>query len=209
MKFKNYLKEQNNDGWGISFIDIDETVFKTFATIHVIKNGKVISKLNNQEFNSYQLKDGESYDFGEFESAELFNKTSIPIKQTASRIKKMISRIKETGSKSKIIFLTARSDFDDKKTFLKTFEQHGISMDTSHVYVERAGNLNTGTTEGNKKVVMLKYLRQGIYRRARLIDDYKPNLRALLEIRDNLPKDIENKVRKIYNLSDDEVAIKF
>jgi len=185
------------------------TVFNTFAKIKVIKNGKVISKLDNQEFNSYTLKDGESFDFGEFKSAELFNKTSIPIPNSINRIKKMLSRIRETGSKSKIIFLTARSDFDDKNTFLKTFEQHGISMDKSHVYVERSGNMKTGTVEGKKKAIMLKYLREGIYRRARLIDDYKPNLKALLEIRDHLPKEIEDKERKTYNLSEDEVPIRF
>jgi hypothetical protein len=209
VKFKQYLQEQSEAGWGITWVDVDETVFNTFAEIKVVKNGKVISKLNNQEFNSYTLKDDESFDFGEFRDAELFNKTSLPIPQTINRIKKMLSRIRETGSKSKIIFLTARSDFDDKKTFLKTFEQHGISMDTKHVYVERTGNLKTGTVESKKKVVMLKYLKEGIYRRARLIDDHKPNLKALLEIRDHLPKDIEDKVRKIYNLSEDEVPIKF
>lgn len=209
MKFKQYLQEKTDDGWGITFIDIDETVFKTFAKIRVIKDGKEVHQLDNQEFNSYTLKDGESYDFGDFRSAELFNKTSIPIKQTVSRIKKMLSRIRETGSKSKIIFLTARADFDDKNTFLKTFEQHGISMDTNHVYVERSGNMKTGTVESRKKAIMLRYLKEGIYRRARLIDDYKPNLKALLEIRDNLPKNIEDKVRKTYNLSDGEEAIKF
>ena len=207
--FNEYLQEKTSEGWGITFIDIDETVFKTFAKIKVIKDGKEILKLDNQEFNSYKLKDGESYDFGEFRSAELFNKTSIPIPQSVKRIKKMLSRIRETGSKSKIIFLTARSDFDDKVTFLKTFEEHGISMDIKHVYVERAGNMKTGTIESKKKAIMLKYLKEGIYRRARLIDDYKPNLKALLEIRDNLSKNVEDKVRKTYNLSDDEEAIKF
>jgi len=207
--FNDYLNEQDKKGWGISFIDVDETVFRTFAEIKVIKGGKEIHSLNNQEFNSYKLKDGEDFDFGEFRSAEKFNKTSVPIPQTIKRIKKMLSRIRETGSRSKIIFLTARADFDDKKTFLATFEKNGISMDKSNVYVERSGNIATGTTEGKKKIIMLKYLKEGIYRRARLLDDFKPNLKALLSIRDNLPKSIEDKVRKIYGLDDSEESIKF
>jgi hypothetical protein len=43
-------------GKGITFIDIDETIFRTFAMINVLdkETGKVIKKLNNQEFNTYK-----------------------------------------------------------------------------------------------------------------------------------------------------------
>jgi len=207
--FSDYLTEDKNKGWGITFIDIDETVFNTFAKIHVIKNGKLVKKLDNQEFNSYVLKGNEEYDFGEFRSAEIFKKTSIPIPKTINRIKKMLSRIRETGSKSRIVFLTARADFDDKKSFLKLFEDHGISMDKKNVYVERAGNIKTGTIPEKKKKIMLGYIKSGIYRRVRLVDDHKPNLKALLDIRDNISDDIKNKVKKKYNLNDDEIPIKF
>lgn len=209
MKFKDYLNEESKKGFGVTFVDLDETVFNTFAKIHVLKDGKVVKKLDNQEFNSYMLKDGESYDFREFRSAEIFNKTSIPIKKSVKRIKKMISRIKETGSKSKIIFLTARADFDNKEKFLDTFKEYGIDMNKHHVYVERAGNLSTGTVDARKKQIMMEYLKTGLYRRVRLIDDHKPNLKALIDIKNNLPSWIEDKVRKIYNLSENEEAIKF
>ena len=175
--FKQYINEVDKKGWGITWIDIDETVFRTFAEIKVTKGGKEIHSLNNQEFNSYKLKDGEEFDFGEFRSAEKFNKTSVPIPQTIKRIKKMLSRIKETGSKSKIIFLTARADFDDKKTFLATFEKNGISMDKANVYVERSGNIKEGTTEGKKKVIMLKYLKEVIYIIEILFDYLKTNIK--------------------------------
>jgi len=208
-KFNDYIFEQDQKGWGLTAIDVDETVFRTFAEIYVMKDGKITEKLNNMEFNAYKLKEGETFDFREFRSAKKFNDTSIPIPQTVKRIKKMLKRIKETGSKSKIIFLTARADFDDKKTFLKTFEDNGIDMDKSNVYVERSGNLKTGSTEARKKKILLDYLKTGLYRRVRLLDDFKPNLKALLEIRDNLPQDIEDKVRKTYKLSDNETAIKF
>ena len=81
MRFDNYLTEfaREHYGAGITFIDIDETVFRTFAKILVKKGGKVVRELDNQEFNSYELKEGESYDFHQFKDAELFAKTSIPI----------------------------------------------------------------------------------------------------------------------------------
>jgi hypothetical protein len=70
MKFNSFLNELASQyGKGITFIDIDETIFNTFAKIYVIKDGKVIKKLSNQEFNTYDLQDRESFDFREFRDA--------------------------------------------------------------------------------------------------------------------------------------------
>lgn len=206
MRLETYLTEFSKEkyGKGITFIDIDETVFRTFAKILVMKDGKVVRELDNMQFNSYVLKDGESYDFKQFRDAELFRKTSIPIPQTVNRIKRMLSNIKAQDSGSKIVFLTARSDFDDKATFLKTFKDHGIDMSRPDVFVERAGNINVGTVDAAKKKIMMEYIKTGEYRRVRLLDDHKPNLRALKDIEKNLPKDIEQKVIDKYNLNMEE-----
>jgi len=202
MKFNDYLNEMSRGhyGAGITFVDIDETMFKTFAKVMVVKNGKVVKEINNQEFNSYKLKDGEEFDFHQFRDSEIFKSTSIPIKSSIDRIKKMISQIEKMESKSKIIFLTARADFNDKQKFLDTFRENGIKIDSPNVYVERAGNIKTGTIDGNKKKIMLNYIKSGEYRRVRLIDDHLPNLKALKSIENELSKDIEMKVIKKYNL---------
>lgn len=202
MRLNNYLTEfaKERYGAGITFIDIDETVFRTFAKILVIKDGKTVRELDNQEFNAYELKDGESYDFHQFKDAKLFNQTSLPIPQTVGRIKKMLAHIKASDSNSKIVFLTARTSFDDKNEFLRTFEKHGIKMDRPTVYVERTGDMKSGTVEQKKKKVMMKYLKTGEFRRVRLLDDFMPNLKALKEIEQELPKDIEDKVIKKHNL---------
>ena len=206
MRLDRYLVEFSKEkyGKGITFIDIDETVFRTFAKILVKKDGKTVRELDNMEFNSYVLKDDESYDFQQFRNAELFRKTSIPIPQTVNRIKRMLASIKAQDNGSKIVFLTARSDFDDKKTFLKTFKDHGIDMSRPDVFVERAGNLDVGTVDAAKKQIMLRYIKTGEFRRVRLLDDHKPNLRALKDIEKNLPKDIEQKVIDKYNLDMEE-----
>jgi hypothetical protein len=202
MKFNDYINEMTRDryGAGITFVDIDETMFRTFAKVLVKKDGKVVKELDNQQFNSYNLKDGEEFDFKQFRDAELFRSTSIPIKSSVNRIKKMLHQIEKMDSKSKVIFLTARADFDDKKTFLDTFRDHGIKIDSPNVYIERTGNMKTGTIDGNKKKVMMKYIKTGEYRRVRLIDDHLPNLKALKDIEDNLPKEIEMKVIEKYNI---------
>lgn len=228
-KFYNYLEERkglhmrpkagSQYGHGITFIDIDETVFNTFAKIKVIdkETGKVKRELDNQEYNSDVLGPGEKYDYGQFRDAEFFLKTSKPIPRMVKRINRMIQKIQgtERGSGSRIVFLTARSDFDDKNKVIQTFEKYGIKIDKPTTYIERSGNIAAAamaagksiSTEEAKKKVMLKYLKTGDFRRVRLIDDYEPNLRALLEIEKNLPKDIEKKIREKWNVPPDEPAI--
>lgn len=230
MKFIHYLNERQGNtetragmqyGNGITFIDIDETVFKTYAKILVVdtNTGETIKELDNQEFNSYKLKPGEDYDFKQFRDSKLFHDTSKPIPDTINRIQRMIDKIENTerGKGSRIVFLTARSDFDNKHKVIDTFQKHGIKIKKPTTYIERSGNISAEyrakgkriSTEDAKKKVMLKYLKTGLYRRVRLIDDYKPNLKALLDIKNNLPSDIEEKVRNMWNIPDNEPAINF
>ena len=51
---------------GLTIFDIDDTLFHTTAQIKVMKDGKVVQSLTNQEFNNYKLQPGEEFDFGEF-----------------------------------------------------------------------------------------------------------------------------------------------
>ncbi|MBD3209601.1 hypothetical protein GF367_04270 [Candidatus Woesearchaeota archaeon] len=169
-------------GFGITFVDLDETLFRTYAKINVIKNGNVTKKLTNKEFNNYRRKPGESFDFGEFKDARLFKKTSKPVTKLIKRIKKMIRRIKETNSKSRIIVLTARPDMDNKEIFLEAFREQGIDVDRQDiVYIHRTAHLK-GTVAQKKQRVMQDYIEHGKYQRCRLIDDDQQNLAALKEL---------------------------
>ena len=197
-------------GHGITFIDIDETLFHTTAKINVLKNDKILKKLNNQEFNEYKLNDGESFDFAEFKDAVLFMKTSVPIKKTIARVKNMISRIKSHKTKSRIILLTARSDFPRKDIFLKTFLNQDIDITNKEIiYIERAGNIPHLTIAKKKRMIIEKYLRQGIYRRCRLLDDCKHNLKEFLLLEKDLSPTIIDNIRKTHNLPDNQKTISF
>ena len=181
INFKKYLEEAS--GKGLTIFDIDETMFITKAKVRVIKNGKVIKKLDNQEFNTYKKKAGEEYDFGEFKDAEVFNRTSTPIARMINKVKAILKNATRAGSK--VIIVTARPNFDNKKLFLDTFRQQGIDIDK--IYVERAGNLGGGPAADNKKVIFRKYLDQKIYKRMRLFDDSKENLKAFLSLQKDYP----------------------
>ena len=201
MRLDNFVNELSSDfGAGLTLIDVDETIFQTKAMIYVMYNGQIINKLSNQDFNTYKLKDGESFDFREFGDAELFSKTSIPIPKTVERIKRMFKHIDVRGSK--VVILTARKDFDDKDVFLATFSKIGIPI--HNIYVERTGNMSTGTVASRKKQVIMKYLNTGNYRRVRLIDDDIHNLTTFLSIKDNLSQELISRVKSKHNIKDDE-----
>jgi hypothetical protein len=201
MKFKEYLTElSSNYGKGITFIDIDQTIFDTKDMIYVMKNNKIVNKLSNQTFNTYTLGQGESFDFREFRDADLFKKTSIPIPKVVDRIKRMFKHMDIRNSK--VVFLTARADFDDKEVFLSTFSQVGIPI--NDIYVERAGNMKTGTISQRKKSIIMKYIRGGEYRRVRLVDDHKKNIADFLSIETSLPRKVVDAVKKKHGIKGEE-----
>lgn len=197
-------------GYGITFMDLDETLFRTYAKVGVLKEGKTVKKLSNKEFNNYVLKEGESFEFSEFSDAKLFRETSVPIPRTLEMIKEMIQRIKETKSFSRIILLTARPDFVDKEIFLQAFTDNGIDVSNKELfYIDRMGNQKEGSVSDRKRNAILKYLKKGIYRRCRMIDDNMENLNAFLELGRNLPDEINEAVRKNYGLKSNANPIKF
>ena len=172
--FKQYLSEGAK---GLTIFDIDDTMFKTKAKVQVKKNGKVIKVLPPKAFNTYTLGKGEEYDFGQFKSAEIFNKTAMPIGRMISKFKAILKNAVKKGSD--VIIVTARADMDDKELFLSTFRSHGIDIDKAHIH--RAGNLG-GTSSSAKQQVFKKFLDTGNYKRIRLFDDDVSNLKALLNL---------------------------
>ena len=178
----NYILEAAR-GKGLTIFDVDDTLFHSNARVKVEKDGKVIKSLNNREFNNYKLKKGETFDYGEFKSAKIFNQTSTPIAKMINKAKAIIRNSIKAGSK--VIVVTARGDMDDKKLFVDTFKAQGLNMDK--VYIERAGYIGLDNAARNKEVVFRKYLETGKYKRIRLFDDAVENLYALLKLRDEFP----------------------
>ncbi len=167
----------------IVFVDIDETIFKTFAKVYVVKENKVVKKLSNKEFNTYSLKPGERFDFCEFVDGKLFKETSIPIKNVIDYLKETVEKIKKQKNGSKIIFLTARSDFLDKDDFLDAFRKQGFEIDNKDLmYIERAGNLKKGSVPDKKKKIMQKYLSKESYGLCQLFDDDEKNIKILSDL---------------------------
>lgn len=167
----------------LTIFDIDETLFHTKAMIKVVKDGKVVRELDNQQFNTYKLKAGEEFDFGQFRSAKIFRETSTPITRMIAKAKAIVKAKNNVASRA--IIVTARADFDDKQMFLQTFRDHGLPIDQMHV--ERSGNLGISSPAEAKKVVFRKYLNTKNYTKTRLYDDAMSNLKAFLELQSEYP----------------------
>jgi hypothetical protein len=175
-------REFNQPKKDLVIFDIDDTLLHTTAKINVVKNGQVIRQLTNQEFNNYTLQPGEQFDFGEFQSAEKFNKESLPIKPMIDKLKTILNHAQNAD----VIMLTARSDFDNRDLFLKTFTDLGIDM--SRVHVHRAGNLPGDSAPAEKKAVYVrKYADTGKYGHIRLYDDSRTNLIVFKALENEYP----------------------
>lgn len=182
---REFIQLNEEEGGGLTIFDIDDTLFHTTAKVAVKKDGKVVRELSNQEYNDYKLKPGEEFDFGQFRSAKKFKEESKPIQRMLSKAK-IILKNTENKPKSKVVIITARDDFDDKKTFLDTFKQYGLNIDK--IRVERAGKIGGGLVPAEKKFIIIRnYLRTGQFQRVRLFDDSMTNLKAFLRLRSEFP----------------------
>ena len=166
-------------GQGLTIFDIDKTLFHSDTKVNIKKGGKIIKR----GVSSWaKLGPGEEFDFGEYRDAKRFAQTATPIGKMLGKAKAIIKNATKVGSK--VIFVTARADLDDKKVFINTFKAHGLDM--SKVYVERAGNLGIDTAK-NKTTILKTYLDSGKYARVRMFDDAIANLKGLLSLKDDYP----------------------
>ena len=170
---------EGSAGQGLTIFDIDRTLFTSDTKINLKKDGKIIKR----GVSSYhKLRPGETLDYGEYKSSKKFAKSAAPIENMLNKAKIIIKNATRTGSK--VIFVTARGDMDDKKLFINTFKAHGLNM--SKIDVENTGSLGAQAPQ-NKKRVFKKYLDTGKYARVRVFDDSIANLKALLSLENDYP----------------------
>jgi hypothetical protein len=170
----------------LTVFDIDETLFHTTAKILVKRGDETVRSLTNQEFNTYSLKPGESFDFAEFGNAEKFYSESRPIHRMLDKAKRILNSIK-INPLNKVIIVTARANFDNKERFLDTFRAHGLDID--QIRVERAGNITDIKSTAVKKYVIIRnYAATGQFSRVKLFDDSMENLVVFLKLRQEFPE---------------------
>lgn len=161
--------------------DIDDTLLHTTAKITVMKDGKPIKSLSNQEFNNYKLGPGEEFDFGEFKDAAKFEKESVPIGPMLDKLRT------DLASGKNVVMLTARSDFDNQPAVWRTFKAHGIDINRD-VHLYRAGNLTGGESPAVKKALHVgQWLKTGKFNKVVMYDDSEKNLSVFKSLQKHFP----------------------
>jgi hypothetical protein len=167
-----------NAGKSLTIWDIDDTLMHTTARVFVVEPSGSRRQLSASQFNSYDLRPGEKYDFSEFTDSQLFYDTSKPIEQIWRTAKNTLANIgKRPGSR--MIIVTARAEFDNTSLFLKTFEKHGMDMSKVKVY--------TVAGASNKKPLIHRLLGKGQFTECRLFDDHPGNLQDFLSLHSDFP----------------------
>lgn len=174
ISFSQFLREKS-----IHYFDVDDTLSHTPDSVRVHvkdKTGNRVKSLTTQEFNSHKLKSGQTYDFSDFTSSDLFKVT--PVKPMLAKMK----AIHNNGGKVEI--LTARSDFDDQKKFADKWKAVGVDIDKVHV--RRAGNLRMQPDQA-KAIMIAKAITEHGYKAIYLYDDSMKNIQAMLRLKKRFP----------------------
>ena len=169
--FLEFLAESGDHGTLHSF-DVDETLFKTNAKVHVMHGKKHVASLSNSEYNHHKLSPGHHYDYSEFQDSKKFHDESHPIHKMLAKVKAIHNNIKNSPQ-HKIIINTARGD--DKDKYLAKFKKHGLPIHDIHV--NRAGNDKTPGSVAEKKArVIDHHIAQHKFKNVHVYDDSKENL---------------------------------
>jgi hydroxymethylpyrimidine pyrophosphatase-like HAD family hydrolase len=178
--FKQFLlsEEKKNKSKELHAFDMDETLFAhdnhKLRVFVLDKSGNKIQTITNSEFSKHKLEDGQSYDFSEFKSSELFTKHSKPIKEMIGKLKKLVS------SGHKVVIITARTDLDDQEKFAHHMMKYGI--DIGKVHVHRAGNLS-GKTAANKALIVQGLIDKHGSKKVHFYDDHEDNIDKFLKLK--------------------------
>jgi hypothetical protein len=101
-----------NEGKYLSIFDFDDTLVKSVSWIYVLKNGKEFKKLDAAEFAVYKPKEGETFDFRDFDRKIREPKL---IKKNVDLLKKQLSK-----HGRRVTILSARAIGAPVNQFFKT-----------------------------------------------------------------------------------------
>lgn len=183
-----YLKNQFTVAGTVSdkllVFDVDDTLIHTTANIYVMKNGKKIKTISNQEYNTYRLKPGEYFDYSEFDDPKILSK------ETFTKYWDTLKREYKKGTH--ISILTARADVDMIRNF---FLQNGIDIKKELVFAIGDERLGLKGSIQEKKSQVISHLYKLGYSTIIFFDDNEDNLKSAKQLEKNM--DIKIHVVKV------------
>ena len=155
----------------IILFDVDDTLIHTTAHILVRKNGKVIKRISNAEYNEYVLRPGESFDYTEFDDPNILDNEAF------TKYWKTLKREYHRGTH--IGILTARGDCD---MIFEFFKKKGIEIKHELVFAIGDPKMGLTGTIAEKKATIISKLAWLGYRTFIFFDDNESNLKSAKQL---------------------------
>ena len=154
-------------GKKLRIFDFDDTLVKTKSHIYITgKDGKK-SKLTPGEYAVYEPKDGDNYDFSDFEQVKQ--------PQEIKGVTKLLKTVVNAEGERKVVILTARSAYKPVKDYLKDIGLEGI-------YVVALASNNP-----QDKADWIEDKIKAGYNDVFFIDDSHKNISAVNKLKDKYP----------------------
>ncbi len=171
-----FIPMQEAETKKLRVFDFDDTLVRTNSHIYIThKDGKK-STLNPGEYAIYEPKDGDQFDFSDFQ------KVTQP--QEIKGVTKLLKTVAKAEGQRKVVILTARSAYKPVKDYL-----HDIGLDDIYVVA-------LGSSDPQHKADWIEdKIKQG-YKDVFFIDDSHKNIAAVNKLKDKYP-DIKMKVQHV------------
>jgi predicted DNA-binding antitoxin AbrB/MazE fold protein len=147
--------------------DFDDTLVKTKSHIYITHGDGKKSKLTPGEYAIYEPKDGDKYDFSDFEQVKQ--------PQEIKGVTKLLKTVARAEGERKVVILTARSAYKPVKDYLKDIGLDGI-------YVVALAD-----ADPQKKADWIEDKIKKGYNDVFFIDDSHKNVNAVSKLKDKYP----------------------
>ena len=171
--FKSINEAENKK---LRVFDFDDTLVKTKSHIYITHGDGKKSKLTPGEYAIYEPKDGDKYDFSDFEQVKQ--------PQEIKGVTKLLKTVANAEGERKVVILTARSAYKPVKDYLKDIGLEGIYV------VALASN------DPQHKADWIEDKIKSGYNDVFFIDDSHKNITAVNKLKDKYP-DIKMKVSHV------------
>ena len=171
--FKSINEAENKK---LRVFDFDDTLVKTKSHIYITHGDGKKSTLTPGEYAVYEPKDGDNYDFSDFEQVKQ--------PQEIKGVTKLLKTVARAEGERKVVILTARSAYKPVKDYLKDIGLEGIYV------VALASN------DPQHKADWIEDKIKSGYNDVFFIDDSHKNITAVNKLKDKYP-DIKMKVSHV------------